>query len=219
MPLKPSSGGHFHAPQIRGIAKSLKTVPIGASFQHRNGALVEIHRHLRHINVVGDHEHAAWAEAQKLRVRSRLKALLQGGGEPPADDDLGSNIHLGKLAITYEQAKHIWTQRMAAHQQDPAKHPHPSQVLADIAEAAVMGEPTLDPTVAQSGDTCDRIWLTHGKHLVTVTPFWGYKRGDKTGTSDRLWMVSGYQMDAPREEQAKAARKKSPIPVPKDKTR
>jgi hypothetical protein len=195
----------------------LKTVPVKASFQHRNGALVEIRRYLREVNITDDHQQETWIEGQKLRIQKRLVALLAGGGHPPDDDDLGANVHLGRLAITYDQAKHIWDQRMAAHQKDPKGHPHPSKVLADIAEAAVMGKPSLDPTVAQSGATCDRIWLTHGKHLVTVTPFWGYHAGDKQGASDRLWLVSGYQMDPVREQQAKTAQRKSPLPAPKDK--
>ena len=195
-------------------------VPVSASFQHRNGALVEIHRHMRHVGLTDEHQEKAWIEGQKIRIHNKLVALLNGHGRPPEDDDLGMNIHLGRLAITYKQAKHIWDERMDAHRLDPAGHPHSSKVLGDIAEAAVIGTPTLDPTMGEDPkDSKDRVWLTHGQHLVSVAPLWETPGGEAKGTTTKCWIVTGYQMDPPRFKQAQKAKTENPIPVPKDKVR
>ena len=188
-------------------------MPVSASFQHRNGALVEIHRHLRELDLVGEHQTETWVQNQKYRIQAKLVALLNGRGKPPEDDDLGINIHLGRLAITYKQAKHIWDERMDAHKLDPAGHPHPAKVLAEIAEAAVLGTPKMDPTIPDDAATPDRIWLGYGKHILAVTPFW-LIGDEKKGTKDRLWIVTGYQADPGREAKFKAAAK---VPIPKDK--
>jgi hypothetical protein len=181
---------------------------------------------MRHVNLTDEHQEEAWIAGQKIRIHNKLVALLNGHGRPPEDDDLGMNIHLGRLAITYKQAKHIWDERMEAHRLDPAGHPHPSKVLGDIAEAAVIGTPTFDPTMSEDlkgskppKDSKDRIWLTHGQHLVSVAPLWDAPGGEKKGTTTRCWIVTGYQMDALRFQQAHKAKKDHPIPTPKDKVR
>ncbi len=143
-------------------------------------------------------DHAEYLATETRRVKQTqeaIRVLRDGNGKPPFITSM--HMRLGSIGLTFERMQHIIAAREAKDQDVKA-------CLEAMAEAIVHGTTHREPPGKDNKRVhAPQIWLTHGNHQVTISPFWEQRGIPNTKTP--AWVVTGYEMQAGRPEETTAA--------------
>lgn len=191
----------------RPIEKAMRAVTVKAHFSHDGkGTLHPVKAHVRWVQQV---EFEIIEARRVAQTHEAILKLRDGNRRPPYITTM--HMRLGAIGLTYDRLWHIIDQRKKAGQDVDA-------CIKGIAECIVRGGLKAEPT-GTSGDTGPvkgetpakkkrehppQIWATHGKHQVTLNPFWD----DPSLPTDKVatWIVSGYEMTDDRPEKTAEAK-------------
>jgi hypothetical protein len=183
-----TSGGEETA---KGIMEALRAITIKAHFTHDpHGGLHPVKTHVRWVHP------SEYEQTQSSRVQKTLEAikkLRDGNGKPPYLTTM--HMRLGKIGLSYARLSHIIENREKRGQ-------NVDECLEGIAACLVYGDPKKEPiTKDNKRESTPQIWVTVGKHQVTLSPFW--ESPDSNAASS--WVVSGYEITETRQEETKNA--------------